>query len=165
MSNSNKKGGLGSLLSPIVDGAALTFGLIAFCMLLVDCVAVSGSGVSSTYKGYAIVFGVGDLLGFSFLNFLAFFFVLIASVLVGLSFFGFFDKIDFDFGLIAAMLFAIAAVLFFFSPVLVNVLRVFKARQMAIGSIVAAILSLVSAVLLGLKQAIKFLEKSGYIKL
>lgn len=172
MENSNKKGGLSSLISSVVDCAALLFGLIAFCMLFVDCVKLSNVYVgSSNYKGSEIVFG-NNLLGFSFMNFLAFLFVFAASALVALNFFGVLDGFDFDFEIIAMVLFAVAAILFFLMPVFVNVKQIggsdmftFKSKQMAVGAVMAAVLSLLAAIVLGAKQAFNYLVKGGYIKI
>ena len=82
-------------LSDIINGAMLLFGLTAFCMLFVDCVKcvkVFG-GETVCFKGYEIAFGGAHVLTFSFFNFLPFLFVLAASILVGLKFFGI--KLDF----------------------------------------------------------------------
>lgn len=171
MKNSNKKGGLSSYISSVADGAALLFGLVAFCMLFVDCVKLSSVLLGSySYKGSEIVFG-NNILGFSFMNFLAFLFTFAASVLVALNFFGVFDDIWFDFEVVAMLLFAVAAILFFLMPVFVNIKQIegsdmysFTGRHMAVGTVMAAVLSLLAAIVLAAKQAFKILVSGGYIK-
>lgn len=161
----SKKGGLKSLVSELVDGAALLFGLIAFCMLFVSCVELTGIYASSFYTGSQIVFGFGGVLSFSFMNFLPFFFVFVAVIIVALNFFGAFKSLDFDVEIIATALFLVAAVLFFWSPRFVQINNgAFSGRKLATGLIMAAMLSILSAIVLGAKQIFDYLVKNGYVK-
>lgn len=162
-------------LSDIINGAVLLFGLTAFCMLFVDCVkcvkVVNLIGSETVcFKGYEIAFGGAHVLTFSFFNFLPFLFVLAASVLVGLKFFGI--KLDFkviDADWVIAALFGFATVFFFISPVTLRfssdatAFKNGRSFYMAAGLIVASILSLLSALVLAAQKTLQILIKKGVI--
>ncbi len=171
MAGSNKSGGIKSLVSEIADGAVLLFGLIAFCMLFVSCVKLGNSALLGSayapYTGIQIVFGYNNVLGFSFMNFLPFFFVFVALVIVILNFFGAFSSFkDFDIEIVATALFLLATVLFFWSPKFVNITsqtNVFSEKKLGVGLIMAGVLSVLCALILGAKQTFSYLVKKGYI--
>lgn len=170
MDNNQKNDSVKIGLSDIINGAALLFGLTAFCMLFVDCVKCTNVFRATTcFKGHQVVFGgVNGLLTFSFFNFLPFLLVLVASILSGLKFFGV-DLSGKYLDWIIAGLFALAAVFFFVSPLALNFAQTDEARQfkniysfhMAVGLIVAAILSLLSALIVAAQKAFEILEKKG----
>lgn len=159
---------LGSIFSCV----AVLFAIVAFCMMFVNFVkfeaVVNGTtiGDPTFYNGAKVTFGYTkkttilghtdstEILKFSFMNLLPYILLLAGIVFVALSFLG---KGGSLMNILAVVAFALAAVFFFLAPQFTTLATESDSikKSLAVGAILAAVFSIISAVASALKIVMK----------